>query len=169
MAKIDELRDHYDTTDTSADLERAEFVPADAPPTAERMTTFAVRLPLPTLNRVRELADEAGVTTSELLRQWIDAGIAGADDDPDSGGTLLPVELLHALIDAAAAPAAKVRGALAELARSSGQTSAQVRSRVSAKSARVVTYAPTRTIRHQVKNSAAKRAAANAETASHKR
>lgn len=83
MSRIDELREHYDNTDTSSELDRAEYVPADAPPASERMTTFAVRLPLPVLERVRQIAAEDGVTTSEMLRRWIEDGIAAHDGDDD--------------------------------------------------------------------------------------
>lgn len=111
MAKINELREHYATADVSDEIEQAEFVPADAPPTSERMTTFAVRLPVPVLNRVRELAGEQGITTSELLRQWVDAGIAAADSESsESGEEKISVALLHEIIDAVAdEPKAKPR------------------------------------------------------------
>lgn len=96
------------------------------------------------------------MTTSELLRKWIEAGIAEADDELDSARTLLPVELLQAVIDAPAAPTSKSRGALAELVRNSGQTSAQVRTKISAKCIRVVTYTPRRTTGHRVKDTTTK-------------
>lgn len=118
-AKIDELREYYDNTDLSEDIERAEFVPADAPPASERMTTFAVRLPVPVLNRVRELAGEGGVTTSEIVRQWIEDGITAADQDEGDDETMVSVDLVRALLDAVSMPASKVRTAIADLAQTS--------------------------------------------------
>lgn len=85
MNRTNDLRQHYDNSDTTADLENAEYEPADAPPAAERMTTFAVRLPVPVLDRVRQIAAEQGVTTSEVLRRWVDDGITAHDHTAELG------------------------------------------------------------------------------------
>ncbi|WP_129668348.1 hypothetical protein [Phytoactinopolyspora endophytica] len=82
MGRADELREYYDNTDTSVDLEKAVHEPADTRPSA-RMTTFAIRLPVPVLHRVREIAAESDTTTSALLRRWIDSGIREYDDSDD--------------------------------------------------------------------------------------
>jgi len=116
MTNIDELRDYYDNDDTSADLERAERVPADAPAASDRMTTFAVRLPVPVLERVRELAVANQVTTSALLRQWIDAGIRAAESSERAGDTsAIDAYTLHLIIDALASRDMAGRAALGAL------------------------------------------------------
>lgn len=60
------------------------------------MTTFAVRLPMVVLERVREIAEQSDLTTSALIRRWIDAGIA--EDTRDPGSRVVPVEALLELI-----------------------------------------------------------------------
>ena len=74
-SRLEELAQHYDGTDTSSDLREATAVVADAPAPADHPTTFAVRLPLAELERAREIAESEGLTTSALLRRWIEAGI----------------------------------------------------------------------------------------------
>lgn len=60
------------------------------------MTTFAVRLPVVALDHVREVAAQRNVTTSALIRSWIEAGIA--DDGRDVEGRVVPVQALLELI-----------------------------------------------------------------------
>lgn len=68
--RLDALAEHYDSNDTSAELEDAtEADDVDTPAAADRMTTFAVRLPLPVLERVREIAEQNSVTTSAMIRR----------------------------------------------------------------------------------------------------
>lgn len=91
------LAEHYDSTDTAEELKNATAASGpDVPPVADRMTTFAVRLPLVVLERVREIAEQSNVTTSALIRRWIEAGIA--EDGRDAGGRVVPVEALLELI-----------------------------------------------------------------------
>ena len=75
-SRLDTLAEHCATTDTSGDLQDATAAVAEVPAPAERMTTFAVRLPVAELGRTREIAEAEGLTTSALIRRWIDAGIA---------------------------------------------------------------------------------------------
>lgn len=63
------------TADTSDELQEAAAVAADAPALADRTTTFAVRLPSAGLERTREIAEAEGLTTSALVRRWVDARI----------------------------------------------------------------------------------------------
>lgn len=60
------------------------------------MTTFAVRLPVVALGRVRDIAEQEGVTTSALIRRWIDVGIA--EDSRGNVTRVVPVEALLELI-----------------------------------------------------------------------
>lgn len=95
--RLDALAVHYDSNDTSAELEDAtEADDVDTPAAADRMTTFAVRLPLPVLERVREIAEQNSVTTSAMIRRWIDVGIAEAL--AGTSGRVVPVEALLELI-----------------------------------------------------------------------
>lgn len=94
---LDRLAEHYDSADTAVELEDATAAShPDAPPTAERMTTFAVRLPVAALDHVREVAAQRNVTTSALIRSWIEAGIA--NDERDAEGRVVPVQALLELI-----------------------------------------------------------------------
>lgn len=82
--KMERLAERYDSADTSRELVEATAATADPPAASERMTTFAVRLPVSVLDHVREVAAQRGMTTSAVIRQWIETGIAedvrGADD-----------------------------------------------------------------------------------------
>ena len=92
------LAEHYDTADTNTELEDATAAGGgtDRAPGAERMTTFAVRLPVAVLDHVREIAEERNLTTSALIRRWIEAGMA--EDGGDAGGHVVPVQALLELI-----------------------------------------------------------------------
>ena len=94
--KLERLAEHYDHTDTVEELERATAAASAEPGSTERMTTFAVRLPMGVLERVREIAEERHVTTSALIRRWIDAGIA--EDGSDVGSRVVSVQALLELI-----------------------------------------------------------------------
>lgn len=63
------------------------------------MTTFAVRLPVTVLDHVREIAEQRHVTTSALIRRWIDAGMA--EDGDNAGGRVVSVRALLELIGGA--------------------------------------------------------------------
>ncbi len=95
--RLEAFAEHYDSTDTAAELKDATAANgSDTPPVADRMTTFAVRLPLVVLERIREIAEQDNVTTSALIRRWIEAGIA--EDGRDAGDRVVPVEALLELI-----------------------------------------------------------------------
>ncbi len=78
-ADLDALREHYDNTDTSIELEKAEL---DASVVAEPMVGITVRLPASTLDAARAIARKEGLKVTALLRQWIEQNVAeGADDN----------------------------------------------------------------------------------------
>ncbi|MDQ2847978.1 MAG: hypothetical protein M3Y77_16870 [Actinomycetota bacterium] len=81
--KLERLAARYDNTDTARELAEATAV-APHTPAGEPMTTFAVRLPITVLDHVREVAQQRNVTTSALIRRWVEVGIAtdahGVDD-----------------------------------------------------------------------------------------
>jgi hypothetical protein len=90
-ADLDALRQHYDTTDASVELERAEL---DTALVAEPMVGITVRLPASTLDAARAIARKDGVKVTALLRQWIEQNVAeGTDDDQ-----MVPVAELKRLI-----------------------------------------------------------------------
>jgi len=90
-ADLDALREHYDHTDTSAELEKAKL---DESVVSEPMVGITIRLPASTLDAARVIARRDGVKVTALLRQWIEQNVAeGADDDQ-----MVPVAELKRLI-----------------------------------------------------------------------
>ena len=88
---LDALREHYDNTDTSAELENAEL---DTTIVGEPMVGITIRLPASTLDTARGVARKDGVKVTALLRQWIEQNLAeGADDEQ-----MVPVAELKRLI-----------------------------------------------------------------------
>ena len=79
IADLDALRAHYDSTDTSAELQKAEL---DTSVVAEPMVGITIRLPASTLDAARAIARKEGVKVTALLRQWIAQHVAeGAGED----------------------------------------------------------------------------------------
>lgn len=74
----DELAEHYATTDTSAELADAER--QDETPSAA-MVTVSLRLPRATMDEVRHQAHDRGVRPTQLLREFVEAGLAEAGTD----------------------------------------------------------------------------------------
>lgn len=68
--KMDELRDYYDRTDTSDQLEGAILERPDT--AAEPMLTYALRLPKPVLDELRAAAERRGMRVSALMRAWLE-------------------------------------------------------------------------------------------------
>jgi predicted DNA binding CopG/RHH family protein len=97
--KLDELREHYDTTDLSESIEAAvlDETVADNP-----MIGITVRFPKSALDRVRAIADERGVKVTALIRDIVERSIAG---EPQ-GDLVIPVAVLQRLIAEQAKPPA---------------------------------------------------------------
>ena len=90
-ADLDALREHYDNTDTSAELKKAEL---DTTIVGEPMVGITIRLPASTLDAARVIARKDGVKVTALLRRWIEQNVAeGADDEQ-----MVPVAELKRLI-----------------------------------------------------------------------
>lgn len=69
------------------------------PDVSDRMATFAVRLPVPVLERIRQVAGERGTTTSAVIRSWVDAGITRHAEGADGADErAVPVTALLELI-----------------------------------------------------------------------
>lgn len=94
----EDLRSHYDGTDTSPNLERAEF---DTTVVAEPMAGITIRLAAATLDAARVLASERGVRVTALLREWIEERVAEQADDT----RVVPVAALKRLIAKSRFPA----------------------------------------------------------------
>jgi predicted DNA-binding protein len=93
--KIDELRDYYDTNDTSEEMERGQWV-ADPGKTAETaMSGFNTRFPTPVLNDVRALAKVRGMSTGEWIREVVEAAVAREK----AGTEMVPVSVLLAAVE----------------------------------------------------------------------
>ena len=78
MSKPGELRDYYDNTDLSENIEAAERL---EPTVDEPMVTYALRLPKPVMDRMREVAEVRGVRVSALMRTWLEERLVQADDE----------------------------------------------------------------------------------------
>lgn len=66
--KIDELREHYDTTDVAAHFQDAALETQAA---AEVLVSTSIRLPQSLVNQVREQAAALGIPATALMRQWV--------------------------------------------------------------------------------------------------
>lgn len=95
---LDALRERYDNTDTSAELEKAE---RDTTTVGEPMVGITIRLPTSTLDAARTLARGEGLKVTALLRQWIEANVAEGVDDEQ----VIPVAELKRLIAKSGFPA----------------------------------------------------------------
>ncbi len=98
LSRLDDLRDHYDNTDVSADLERAV---GDDRVAGEILVSTSIRLPKPLLDRVRQRAAEAGIPGTTLMRQWIIDRL-----DESQGDAVVSVADLEQFIAQRARPAA---------------------------------------------------------------
>ena len=66
--KIDELREHYDTTDVAEHFHDATL---ESRRTDEILVSTSIRLPQALVIRVREQAAALGVPATALMRQWV--------------------------------------------------------------------------------------------------
>lgn len=77
-ADLDALREHYDTTDTSADLENATL---DTSVIAEPMVGITIRISATTLDAARVIARREGIKVTALLREWVEQRVADGVDE----------------------------------------------------------------------------------------
>lgn len=91
--KTNELREYYDNTDTSAELEQATFEQPET--TTEPMVTYALRLPKHVLDELRAAADTHNVRVSALMRDWLEQRLA---TESTSENKVVSVEDLLALV-----------------------------------------------------------------------
>ncbi len=76
--EIDQLRDHYDTTDVAEHFTGATLRTDKA---SEVLVSTSIRLPQSLMNQVRAQAAELGIPATTLIRQWI-TGRASAPTTP---------------------------------------------------------------------------------------
>jgi len=77
-ADLDALREPYDTTDTSADLENATL---DTSVVAEPMVGITIRISATTLDAARVIARREGIKVTALLREWVEQRVADGVDE----------------------------------------------------------------------------------------
>lgn len=93
--ELDDLRQHDDHTDTSADIDVAQFV---EPTGGMQMVGITIRLPAATLDAARAIARTEGVKVTAMLRECVEQRIAERMGDE----TVVPVSELRRLIARAA-------------------------------------------------------------------
>jgi hypothetical protein len=86
-----ELRNFYDHTDQSAELDDAEL---DGSTVEDPMVGITVRLPASTLGAARAIAAERGVKVTALLREYVEHQLA----DQIADEKMVPVAELRRLI-----------------------------------------------------------------------
>ena len=95
--QLEKLRSYYDNTDTSDLMEDAQ--PGDLGNVAdpEASVAFTVTMPNRVLRTARGMAAAEGVSTNDVLRRFIEAGV----DDRAGAEASIPVSKLLRLIDEA--------------------------------------------------------------------
>lgn len=81
---IARLREHYDTTDTSAEMEDGAWE-TDVDP--DPMITTSVRLPKSVLDQLRARATAEGVKPTALIRKWTEERLAGGSSSGPASGS----------------------------------------------------------------------------------
>lgn len=75
----DEVAEYYDTHDISGDISSAELERHEPSAADEVMIVSSIRLPKPTMDRVRTVAAELGVKPTALMRTWIEERVTSAE------------------------------------------------------------------------------------------
>lgn len=72
MGKQEEIAEYYETEDISDDIANAELERHDPLSVEHVMIVSSIRLPKPTMDKVRAVAAELGVKPTALMRTWIE-------------------------------------------------------------------------------------------------
>ena len=80
-----ELRDHYDTQSTAADMDNGNW---ETDVQADPMVTTSLRLPKSLLDWVRDQADSQRIKPTALIRRWLEERRT-TDDPSDDVATRL--------------------------------------------------------------------------------
>jgi uncharacterized protein YdiU (UPF0061 family) len=90
--KLERIAQEYETTDASAELERAEY---DDSTVAEPMVTTSLRLPKPVMDAVRAAAEARGVRPTTLMREWVEQQLL---DQATTGEQVVPISAVLAFL-----------------------------------------------------------------------
>ncbi|MBN1173743.1 MAG: hypothetical protein JXA67_16345 [Micromonosporaceae bacterium] len=85
-----------------AHIEATGVVEVPPPLVGEPMVMRGVRLPLGMDQRVKAAAEQAGVSFSTLVRQWIELGLSEMEDDRTVSLAAIRRAIAHAAVDRAA-------------------------------------------------------------------
>lgn len=91
--RIRRLADYYDNTDLSKDIEQAQWEEPES--VTEPMVSYALRLPKPVIDRLRDAARDRGIKVSTLMREWLEERLTLQGQDPEAS---VPVSALLALV-----------------------------------------------------------------------
>jgi predicted DNA-binding ribbon-helix-helix protein len=89
---LEQVAGYYETHDTSADLERAEY---DEAVVSEPMITTSLRLPKPVMDGIRAVAEARRMRATVLMREWIEERLAR---ETDTGEQVVPLSALLAFL-----------------------------------------------------------------------
>jgi hypothetical protein len=104
--RLERLAEHYQSTDASADLDRAHY---EGGVVAEPMVTTSLRLPKSIMDAVRGAADARKMRPTALMREWIERQLV---ERAAGGERLVPVSAVVAFLAENAVPG-RVRSAVA--------------------------------------------------------
>ncbi|MDA3630162.1 hypothetical protein [Saccharopolyspora oryzae] len=79
MAKLNELAQHYDNTDVSAEMDAGHWETEPAP--SDPMITTSLRLPKSLLDRVRVRAAQEDMKATAWIRVLIETTLSGSEAD----------------------------------------------------------------------------------------
>ncbi|MGQ0778535.1 MAG: CopG family antitoxin [Pseudonocardiales bacterium] len=92
--QLHDLAEYYDSTDLTGHIEQATW--EEPEPVTEPMVTYALRLPKPIIDQIRDAADARGVKVSALMREWLQERLI-LETEPGEDATI-PVSALLALV-----------------------------------------------------------------------
>jgi hypothetical protein len=91
--RIRQLADYYNNADLSENIEQAQW--EEPEPASEPMVTYALRLPKPVIDRLRDAARQRGVKVSTLMREWLEERLTLQAENAHAS---VPVSALLALV-----------------------------------------------------------------------
>ncbi|MGH3942698.1 MAG: CopG family antitoxin [Pseudonocardiaceae bacterium] len=92
--QLHNFAEYYDTADLTEQIERTNW--EETEPATEPMVTYALRLPKPVIDQIRDAAEVRGVKVSALMREWLQERLI-LESEPGEDVTV-PVSALLALV-----------------------------------------------------------------------
>lgn len=77
--ELNEIAEHYDTTDISQEIAEADLKRHEPLSSDEVMIVSSIRLPKSTMDKVRAAAAELGVKPTALIRSWIEERLGSSE------------------------------------------------------------------------------------------